>query len=419
MLRARIHEVINEDSPERARALLDRWSCWTQHGQVPPDDDWLVWVFLGGRGAGKTRAGAEWVRSEVSAGARRVALVGPAFADVREVMISGPSGLLNIGPEAERPSYESSRRRLVWPNGAVGYAFSSEDPDGLRGPQFDCAWADEFAAWAKPQQTLDMLRLGLRLGKKPQMAVTTTPRPIPALKALLGSPGVVMTHAATETNGANLADGFVEALNAQYGASHLARQELAGILIEDPDDALWTRAMIDQALGVEAFEPERIVVGVDPPASATGDECGICVAGAAGSGKARRCVVLADRSLKGRPEVWAQRVADAVEAFDADHVVAEANQGGDMVRAVLHAAAPQLDVRLVHASRAKRARAEPIAALYAGGRVRHGVRMMALEDQMCLFGSEAQTQSPDRVDALVWALSALFGKEIEPRMRRL
>ena len=380
----------------------------------------MIWLFLGGRGAGKTRAGAEWVRSQVLKGARRIALVGATFADVREVMLSGPSGLLNIGPPEEQPSFESSRRRVIWPNGAVGYAFSAEDPDGLRGPQFDASWADEFAAWAKPQATLDMLRLGLRLGDQPRLVITTTPRPIPALKALIGSKGVAVTHAATAENKANLATGFVQAMQDQYGASHIARQELEGILVDDPEGALWTRAMIDDAVQRRFCDVERVVVGVDPPASAgTGDECGILVCGALGTGNSSRASVLADYSTRARPEAWAARVANAFEDHDADCVIAEANQGGDMVRAVLQAAQPDLPVRLVHASRGKRARAEPIAALYSAGRVSHVARMPTLEDQMCAFGSPDQSGSPDRVDALVWALTSLFEANRSPRISRV
>lgn len=396
---------------------------WQDDGrdeQRPPPGDWLVWLFLGGRGAGKTRAGAEWLARRIADGAERVALIGPTFNDVREVMINGPSGLLNLEPPGRRPIYEASRRRVVWPNGAVGYAFSAEDPDGLRGPQFSAAWGDEFAAWAKPQETLDMVRFGLRLGARPQLAVTTTPRPIPALKALIDAPGVVESHAASEANARFLAPGFIAAMRAQYGASRLARQELDGELIEDPEGALWTRAMIEQALGVEPCAPDRIVVAVDPPAGdGTGDNCGVVAAGAAGSGRSMRGVILADASLRARPEVWAARVAATVAATDADHVVAEANQGGDMVRAVLQAAAPDLRVRLVHASRGKRARAEPIAALYAAGRIAHAGRFPALEDQMCAFGAPGFTGSPDRVDALVWAVAALFEGAASPRLRRL
>ena len=387
---------------------------------MPPAGDWRIWMFMGGRGAGKTRAGAEWVRAQVAAGARRIALVGPAYQDVREVMLGGPSGLLSIGHPHERPSYEVSRRRVVWPGGAVGYAFSAEDPDGLRGPQFDAAWADEFAAWARPQDTLDMLRLGLRLGSDPRLVITTTPRPIPAVKALINAPGVVMTRLSTWENRNNLAPGFVEAMEAQYAGTHLARQELDGVLVEDPEGALWTRAMIELALRADRIEPERIVVAVDPPAGdGSGDACGIIVAGAAGAGRTARAVILADCSLRAGPEAWAARVAQAFEDYDADSVVAEANQGGDMVRAVLQAAARDLPVRLVRASRAKRARAEPAAALYAAGRVAHAGRFAALEDQMCAFGAPGPRASPDRVDALVWALAALMGGGAQPRLRGL
>lgn len=401
--------------------LRRSWAIQGRGEQHPPEGDWLIWLFLGGRGAGKTRAGAEWIRTKVDAGCERIALIGAGQSDVREIMIEGPSGLLSIGDEDTRPHFEASRKRLVWPSGAVGYCFSGEDPDGLRGPQFDCAWLDEFAAWRYPQQTLDTLRMGLRLGDHPQMMITTTPRPIPALKALIDQPGVVQTQAASLENADNLAPGFIDAMQAAYGASYLARQELDGILIEDPDGALWTRDQIDQALQLEAFEPDYIVVAVDPPASAgpNADECGIVVAGRTGSGRTARFVVLADGSCKGRPEVWAKQVATRFDTYDADQVIAEANQGGDMVRAVLKSAQPDLPVRLVHASRGKRTRAEPVAALYAAGRVRHAGRMTGLEDQMCTFGSVAQTGSPDRVDALVWAISALMGKSGDPRVRRV
>jgi len=410
---------VHNQTPEEIRRVANSWAFWARDAQMPPPGDWRIWLFLGGRGAGKTRAGAEWVRAQVKAGCRRIALVAPTFSDVREVMVSGPSGFLNIGEAGDRPRYEASRHRLIWPNGAEAHGFSSEDPDGLRGPQFDCAWADEFAAWTRPQQTLDMLGLGLRLGEDPRLMITTTPRPIPALKALLKQPGVVMTHAATEANTANLAPGFVEAMTERYGASRLARQELEGVLIDDPEGALWTRSLIDQALSLPSFEAERVVVAVDPPASASGDECGIIAAGVAGQGREARLAVLKDMSWQGRPEVWAARVAEAFDAVDADWVVAEANQGGDMVRAVLQAAAPDLPIKLVHASRGKRARAEPVAALYAKGRVRHAGRFAALEDQMCAFGAPEQSGSPDRVDALVWAIAALTPHAASPRLRRL
>ncbi len=411
--------MLRQMSPTQTAALLNDWHIWAAEHQLAPAGNWRIWLFLGGRGAGKTRAGAEWVRAAIEAGARRVALVGPDQQAVREVMIEGPSGLLSLGPLTRRPRFEASRRRLVWPGGAIGYCFSGEDPDGLRGPQFDLAWADEFAAWRHARATLDILKLGLRLGEAPRLMITTTPRPIPALKALVDAPGVVLTRAATKDNKDNLAPGFVEAVTYEYGASHIARQELDGELIEDPEDALWTRAMIDAALNRPAFEPDRIVVAVDPPAGAgpASAECGIVVAGASGTGREAHIVILRDRSGPGRPEAWARAVAESFEIYDADQVIAEANQGGDMVRAVLQAEHPGLPVRLVHASRGKRARAEPVAALYAAGRVRHETRMERLEDQMCSFGSAALSVSPDRVDALVWAVSALAGPGRDPRVR--
>ena len=376
---------------------------------------------MGGRGAGKTRAGAEWVKAKVQAGARRIALIGPAFRDVRDVMIEGPSGLIAISSPYNRPVYEASRKRLRWPSGAVAFGYSAEDPDGLRGPQFDAAWGDEFAAWAYPQETLDMVRMGLRIGRHPQLMLTTTPRNIPALRGLIGASGVVMTQAATRDNAAHLSRGFVESLEASYGGGALARQELDGVLVEDPPDALWTRVQLGEAFKLGGFAPERLVIGVDPPVTghAKSDECGVIAAGSSGQGRAKRFVILGDHSLKARPEGWAKAVVKAYHHHNADKVIAEANQGGDMVRAVLRQADPDLPIRLVHASRAKRARAEPIAALYGQGRVHHAGRFPALEDQMCVFGSDHMRTSPDRVDALVWALSHLSGNQTGPRIRAL
>lgn len=392
--------------------------------QLPPPGDWLIWLFLGGRGAGKTRAGAEWVRAQVKRGVRRIALVGPTFNDVREVMIDGPSGLARIGIESERPHYEVSRKRLVWPNGAEAYAFSAEDPDGLRGPQFELGWGDEFAAWAEPQKTLDTLRMGLRLGDQPRLMLSTTPRPIPALKALMKAGGVMATHQPTSDNAANLAPGFLAAMQAAYGGSALGRQEIEGVLIDDPAGALWRRADIEAAIVARVPDLDRIIVAVDPPATggARSDECGIVIAGAAGEGASRRAYVLADRSFgPAMPADWARVVAESFEAHQADGLVAEANQGGEMVRSVLQAASSGLPVRLVHASRGKHVRAEPVAALYAAGRVFHAGRFAALEDQMCAFGApDGPRTSPDRVDALVWAVTdLLLETRAGPRLRRL
>jgi phage terminase large subunit-like protein len=406
------------------RGLIHDWPFWARENQLPPDSDWQVWLFLGGRGAGKTRAGAEWVRQQVRCGCQRIGLIAPTLNDAREVMIAGASGLVGLGLPDERPFYESSRRRLVWPNGAQGFVFSAEDPDSLRGPQFDAAWADEFAAWSYPQATLDTLRMGLRLGEQPRLVVTTTPRPIPALKALVKAPGVVLTRAATRDNSAHLAAGFVEAMTHAYGGSLLGRQELDGLLIEDPEGALWTRRDIENACGGSTVDPQRIIVAVDPPATGhdRSDECGIIVAGALGEGSDRIAIILADRSFgPAKPATWAEAVGAAYEGFEADCVVAESNQGGDMVASVLKATRTGLPVKLVRASRGKRARAEPVAALYAAGRVKHAGRFPALEDQMCAFGSpDAGRKSPDRVDALVWAVSELLmTSNAAPRLRQM
>lgn len=407
--------------------LLDRQADFllkTADAQYAPPGDWLIWLFLGGRGAGKTRAGAEWVRLQIEAGAGRIALVAPTFNDVREVMIEGPSGLIATSPPWNRPRYEASRKRLVWESGAVGYGFSAEDPDGLRGPQFSCGWGDEFAAWAQPKKTLDTLRMGLRLGEMPRLMLTTTPRPIPDLKSLVTAKDVAVTHQPTSANAENLASGFLAAMEAAYGGSTLGRQEIEGLLIDDPPGALWTRGQVEAAMADSVPAFDRLVVAVDPPASGgpRSDECGIVVAGATGEGPARRAYVLADLSFgPAMPADWAGRVASAYAQYAADAVIAEANQGGEMVRSVLKAADAGLPVRLVRASRGKHVRAEPVAALYAAGRVRHAGRFPALEDQMCAFGApEGPGGSPDRVDALVWAVTDLMlGTRAEPRMRWL
>lgn len=415
---------LNALTEAEREALLHDWPFWARAPQLSPAGDWSIWLFLGGRGAGKTRAGAEWIRHQVERGTSRIALIAPTLNDAREVMINGPSGLRHLGPKTAWPVFESSRRRLSWPNGAEGYVFSAEDPDSLRGPQFEAAWADEFAAWSYPQETLDTLMMGLRLGEKPRLMVTTTPRPIPALKALVKRPGVALTRSATSDNSANLAESFLPAMRAAYGGSLLGRQELEGLLIEDPQGALWTRKDIENACRDDPVDPQRIIVAVDPPATGhdRSDECGIIVAGASGEGSDRTASILADRSFgPAKPSAWAEAVVTAFDGFEADCIVAESNQGGDMVGAVLKAVRPGLPVKLVRASRGKRARAEPVAALYSAGRVRHAGRFPALEDQMCAFGSpEAGSQSPDRVDALVWAVTDLLMTQRGlPRMRQL
>lgn len=381
---------------------------------------------MGGRGAGKTRAGAEWARfGVVVGGVERIALVGPTLRDVREVMIEGPSGLCAIEPEPKwKPAYNVSRRRVEWPNGAVGLVFSAEDPDSLRGPQYDAAWCDEIAAWPNAEAVWDTMQMGLRLGLNPHCVATTTPRPVGLVKRLVGGEAIV-TRAATQANADNLSDGLLQQLNAVYGGTLLARQELGGELIEDPAGALWTRSLIDGARASEAPDIfEDIIVAVDPPATSgpRSDACGIVGAGTAfAPGFGQRCFILADGSVQGlRPLDWAGRVTAMASDLGASHIVAEANQGGEMVRSVLYSAGCDLPIMLTHARIGKRARAMPVAAQYASGHVSHVGVFTALEDEMCRFGTEGFNRSPDRVDALVWAVSTLLKSAKEgPRLRQL
>jgi phage terminase large subunit-like protein len=424
---AKAREPLLAAIPGHRLALLpEAWmQHWARPDQLPPDSNWRTWLLLGGRGSGKTRAAAEWVRERMESGtASRLALIGPTFADVRDVMVQGPSGLIATASDGHRPVYQSSLRRLAWPDGAHALLFSAEDPDSLRGPQFDLAWGDEIAAWARPDAVLDVLRPALRLGEDPRLVLSTTPRPISAVRRLLGDGTCAVSRARTRDNAANLAPGTVQDLEARYAGSIWARQELDGELIEDPAGALWTRTDLEAARA--RFEDtllDRIIVAVDPPASdgPRADRCGIIVAGGCGSGRTASATVLADCSVQGlSPAGWASAVAGAFEAYEADCIIVEANQGGEMVRTVLHQRAPDAPVRLVHARRAKRARAEPVTLLYAAGRVAHAGHFQELEDEMCRFGAPGFSGSPDRMDALVWALTdLLLTAPGEPRARTL
>lgn len=407
---------------EQLVEILSFWPLWARPDQLPPattedGTPWRVWLVMGGRGAGKTRAGAEWVRAKAlglaplgTVAARRIALVGETINDVRRVMVEGISGLLSVHAAHQRPRFEPSKGQLVWPSGAIAQMFSAEDPDGLRGPQFDAAWCDEVAKWRHPQKTWDMLQFALRLGSQPQMVATTTPRPIPLLKKLLSDAGTVVTRAATADNADNLAPSFIEEMTRRYAGSALGRQELLGELVDDTSGALWRRDWIEAHRVGQAPELSAIVVAVDPPVTATAasDACGIVVVGLGPDGRA---YVIDDRTLQGRePTVWARAAVAAYHDYMADRVVAEINQGGDLVVTVLRQIDDSVAVRTVRATRGKWLRAEPVAALYAEGRVAHVGTLAALEDQMCVFGADglAKGRSPDRLDALVWALTDLM-----------
>lgn len=418
----------------QAHFIAHDWQVWARDDQLPPlraanGNAWRTWLLLGGRGSGKTRAGAEWVRA-VALGlwpgelrAARIALVGPTQAHVRAVMVEGVSGLMSVHPRGERPVLEISKSQLVWPKtGAIAQFFSAEDPEGLRGPQFDAAWCDELCRWKRGNRAWDMLQFGLRLGTLPRQVVTTTPRATKLLKSIIADEATAVTRARTADNAANLAPAFLAEVTRMYAGTALGRQELDGEVVTERPDSLWRRTWMVEARISRAPEMHRIVVAVDPPVTATenADTCGIVVAGL---GPDNRAYVLADRSLQGRdPATWARAVVAAFRDFAADRIVAEANQGGDLVVNVIRSVDANVPVKKVHASRGKFARAEPIAALYAENRVVHVGEFPALENQMCDFGPEglSEGRSPDRVDALVWALSELMLTTIrDPVIRRL
>ncbi len=403
-------------------ALPWLFEFWALPHQLPPRGAWKTWVIMGGRGAGKTRAGSEWVRAQVEGAgptdpgaARRVALVGETVDQVREVMVMGESGILACSPPDRRPEWQATRQQLVWPNGAVAQVFSAHEPENLRGPQFDAAWADELGKWKKGAEAWDQLQFALRLGKEPRSVVTTTPRNVAVLKAILKNPSTVVTHAPTEANRAYLAESFLAEVQTRYGGTRLGRQELEGVLVEDEEGALWTSAMLERARVRELPTVSRIVVAVDPPVTSmkSSDECGIVVVGADTRGEPKdwRAVVLEDASVKGAsPEGWARAALAAMERHGADRLVAEVNQGGELVERLVRMIDPLVPYRGVHATRSKMLRAEPVAALYEQGRVAHVRGLGALEDQMCRMTAQGWQGegSPDRLDALVWALTDLM-----------
>ena len=430
--------LITLEEPERLAALrkLSReeraelryhWKLWGRRCQQPPDGDWTLWLILAGRGFGKTRAGAEWVRGIADANPQaRIALVGASLGEARAVMVEGESGLLAVCPPDRTPQFEPSLRRLVWPNGALATLYSAGEPESLRGPQHSHAWCDEVAKWENANdravRAWDNLLLGLRLGEQPRVLATTTPRAVPLVRRLKDEAAArgALVHGGTADNADNLAARFLREVRQRFGQSLLGRQELNGELLEDSEGALWTRALLEAAREPAASSPAvRTVVAVDPPASAGGDECGIVVCALGEDGLAR---VVADASVaKASPEQWARAVANTAAAWSADRVVAEANQGGAMVESVLRAAEVTLPLRLVHASKGKVARAEPVAALYEAGRVRHAGQFPALEDQLCglIAGGSynGPGRSPDRADALVWALTELaLRAKVQPRV---
>ena len=421
-----LEDLLALDPAERSRVLasLDarecdelyyEWSFWARPEQRPPEGDWIYWLILAGRGAGKTRTGAETVR----AWARDFALVnliGPTRDDVRDVMVLGESGVLAVCPLSERPTYARSASRLDWPNGAVSLLFSADEPDRLRGKQHMKLWLDELAAWRRAD-AFEQALLGLRLGAKPQAVITTTPRPVKLIKQLIADEHATVTRGSTFDNQRHLAEAFLKRITARYDGRAIGRQELFAEIVEEAPGALWTRALIERqrlAAGV-AHDYADVVVAVDPPAKsgAKADECGIVVAGRTAKGAVH---ILADLTSQGdSPGQWAARVVAGYKRFEANRIVAEVNNGGDMVVEVLRQSDPNLPVRKVTATRGKFLRAEPVAAAYERGIVFHLGAFAKLEDQLCTltpdFDPRAAGFSPDRADALVWAVSDLISLE--------
>ncbi len=406
-------------SDEALAALPYLFEFWALPHQMAPQGEWTAWVILGGRGAGKTRAGAEWVRAMLegpTAGApgraRRMALVGETYDQALAVMVKGESGIIACSPPDRCPRWIAGERRLEWPNGAEARLYSAHDPEALRGPQFDAAWSDELAKWPKGQETWDMLQFGLRLGDHPQQVVTTTPRNVDVLKGVLSRNSTVVTQAATEANRAYLAPSFLREVRARYGQTRLGRQELNGEMLEDVEGSLWTRAQLDGLRVDQVPTGARVIVAVDPPVTghARSDACGIVVIAVEETGAPHgwRAVVLEDATVAAAsPMAWAEAAAAAYHRHGATRMVAEVNQGGDLVGLLMRQVDPHVALRPVRAVTGKAARAEPVAALYEQGRVRHLGALPALEDEMCLMtlrGYEGG-RSPDRLDALVWALT--------------
>ncbi len=395
-----------------AAALENSWRAKARPEQVEPEGDWSIWLYLAGRGSGKTRAGAEWALEQIAAGKRRIALVAPTAGDARDVMVEGESGILACSPDWNRPVYEPSKRRLTWANGAQAATYSADEPERLRGPQHDAAWCDELAAWRFPE-AWDMLQFGLRLGSRPRCIVTTTPKPTKLIRDLIARHprDVAITRGRTADNAANLASSFLSTVERQYAGTRLGRQELDGELLTDTPGALWTREMIERARVrfVDLPEMRRIVVAIDPAATSgeDSDETGIIVAGLGQDGKG---YVLEDRSGRMTPTEWAREAVAAYHKHRADRIIAETNNGGEMVENTIRVIDPSVSYRSVHASRGKIARAEPVSALYEQNRVFHVGAFPALEDQMCEFspGGMAGGGSPDHLDALVWAMSELM-----------
>jgi phage terminase large subunit-like protein len=403
-----VHEKLSISDSDILREYASRWTIIARPGQIPPEDvPWFAYFMRSGRGGGKTRSGSEWILKRVRQGYKHIALIGETAADVRDTMVElGESSIMKVARPHERPTYEPSKRRLTFPNGAVATTFTGEEPDQMRGPQFDTAWIDELAKFQYPQEVWDNLEFALRLGKKPQVFITTTPRPIPIIKKLLKDKSTIDVRFATSDNAANLSPQFLERMQEKYAGTRLGRQELDGEVLEDNPDALWTRVNIENNRVSMAPSLSTIVVAVDPTTAedGDGDAAGIIVAGIDCN---KHAYVLKDCTVQGSPLDWAKAAVSAYHLYQANLIVAEKNQGGEMVRLTLQQVDKNVPVKLVHASRGKIVRAEPVSAKYEQNLVHHVGVFPQLEDQLCEWTPRDKT-SPDRLDALVWAMTELM-----------
>lgn len=418
--------ILAQLPPNKAEELIYTWEFWARPQQIAPQGDWNTWFINAGRGFGKTRAGVEWVRSKVKQGHKRIAAIAATNSDIERVMINGESGFLarcwkgdkdHKGRPLGQPTWSPTKRLLTWENGAYVQFFSAEEPERLRGPQFEAAWCDELAAWNRDRDTWDMLQFCLRLGKHPQVCVTTTPKPTKLVRDILKNPKTTVTYGSTFDNSANLASTYLDAVKSQYEGTRLGRQELYAEILDEASGALWNRGMLAtcevevEDLVAFAETLARVVVAVDPAVSSNSesDMTGLIVAGQDINGV---CYVLEDATDRYTPEGWASKAIELYHQYGADRIVAERNQGGDMVKYTFKTVDETIPIKLVHASRGKFARAEPVSALYERGRVKHAKGLDALEDQMVQWEPLGSTGSPDRLDAMVWAITELALKGI-------
>lgn len=421
-----LESLLLQLGPAKAEELMYTWEFWARPQQIAPEGDWNTWFINAGRGFGKTRAGVEWVRGLVRKGYKRIAAIAATNSDIERVMINGESGFLarcwdgdkdHKGRPIGKPVWSPTKRLLTWENGAYVQFFSAEEPERLRGPQFEAAWCDELAAWNRDRDTWDMLQFCLRLGKHPQTCVTTTPKPTKLVRDIMKNPKTTITYGSTFDNSANLAGTYLEAVKSQYEGTRLGRQELYAEVLDEASGALWSRELL-ASCEVEVSDPvefaqtlARVVVSVDPAVSsnAESDMTGIVVAGQDINGV---CYILQDCTDRYTPEGWAAKAIELYHQYGADRIVAERNQGGEMVRYTFKTIDETIPIKLVHASRGKFARAEPVSSLYERGRVKHAKGLDALEDQMVQWEPLGSIGSPDRLDAMVWAVTELALKGI-------